>query len=347
MTDESKKSVEDTKRTLNLEAYTELENNRALMDILLSDNSSGSMLVWATDDYEKYGPGYSATDPMLYLFVTKKRIIRPRTLKSLTEQISRSKEMAEVFTPSWIVNKQNNLADNQWIGVPGAFNTETDDGWIPTKTINLGNRSWKDYVDSERLEICCGEAPYLTTRYDAVSGIEIPVNGRVGFLDRKLRLVSENTENPSDWIEWAKLAVQRTYGYDFQGDNVLLARENLLLTYIEHYRDKFGDEPPEENLLEIAQILSWNIWQMDGMKYVIPYSCQKKFGNDVGPLRSSVECKACKTGIGKHIGTYCKIKDWREGKISTFYNLVTAKNTKKKRSLKMSDAKNVVTLDNW
>lgn len=34
---------------------------------------------------------------------------------------------------------------------------------------------WQTYVDSRRLEITCGEAPYLTTRYDVETGELIPV----------------------------------------------------------------------------------------------------------------------------------------------------------------------------
>jgi hypothetical protein len=41
-------------------------------------------------------------------------IIMPRVHKDKILQINRSKEMAEVFTPSWICNAQNNLIDNAW-----------------------------------------------------------------------------------------------------------------------------------------------------------------------------------------------------------------------------------------
>lgn len=45
-----------------------------------------------------------------------------------------------------------------------------------------------------RLEISCGEAPYLVSRYDSVTGKTIKIKNRIGLLDRKLRIVSENIE---------------------------------------------------------------------------------------------------------------------------------------------------------
>ena len=38
------------------------------------------------------------------------------------------------------------------------------------------NKVWKDYIDARRMEVACGEAPYLVSRYDTVSGQEIPIS---------------------------------------------------------------------------------------------------------------------------------------------------------------------------
>ena len=83
-------------------------------------------------------------------------------------------------------------------------------------------------MDVKRLEITCGEAPYLVSRYDTVTGRTIPISERVGLLDRKLRVVHENTGTEAEWKKWARRAVESVYGYEFQGDNLLLARENNL-----------------------------------------------------------------------------------------------------------------------
>lgn len=62
------------------------------------------------------------------------------------------------------------------------------------KIIFDGKQTWKKYVDSRRLEITCGEAPYLVSRYDTTTGeLIVPPINRIGFLDRKLRVVNENT----------------------------------------------------------------------------------------------------------------------------------------------------------
>ena len=136
-------------------------------------------------------------------------------------------------------NEQNNLVDEAWFGRLDVFNYSRVKIWcsIQTPIYFPEERTWKDYVDARRLEISCGEAPYLVSRYDAVSGLQIPVRDRIGILDRKLRIVGENTSTMDEWYEWIIRAFQSCYGYDFQGDNVLLARENLLYTFIEYAQE--------------------------------------------------------------------------------------------------------------
>ncbi len=128
-------------------------------------------------------------------------------------------------------------------------------------------------------------------------------------------MVSENVDNPSEWLKWAQVAFQNVYGYEWQGDNLLLARENLLMTFIDYYKAKFGKEPMLKSLLYIAYIISWNFWQMDGLKGVVPNSCGDKpsaqqalFDFDEPKL---IPCAGCKSGdIRLHNGTYCLIRDW-------------------------------------
>ena len=99
-----------------------------LLSVLLKDRTTNKNLIWATNNYAKKGIGYGATDEIkLYVIKGKTRVIKPRIEKSKAEQTKRSKDNAEVFTPSWIVNKQNNLVDNAWFGRENVFNTENDD----------------------------------------------------------------------------------------------------------------------------------------------------------------------------------------------------------------------------
>ena len=326
--------VLDNPETISIEPYRIIGNNKALMDILLSDRNTGNNLLWVTDNYISEGTGFEPRDQINYLFIINpNRIIRPRYLKTQSAQRNRSRDMAEVFTPPWIVNKQNNLVDEQWFGRAEIFNIESGLTWTPTEHVELEGLDWRDYVKSTRLEVSCGEAPYLTTRYDPTTGITIPVRYRVGILDRKLRVVSENVANSLSWIEWGKAAVKSVYAYDIQGDNVLLARENLLLTFIEHYEYKFDEEPSWSAISSVANILSWNVWQMDGLKDVVPFSCEMQCG--LGPSGTTVNsCPACRTGKGRHSGKYCRIMDWDSESTVEFSSLMGRAGEQAVRSLR-------------
>ncbi len=301
-----------------------------LLEILLIDRTTKKNLIWATDNYASRGIGYQSGDNISIYAIIKRNgsIIKPRVEKSKKEQSERVKSKAEVFTPSWICNAQNNLIDNAWFGREGVFNTENEKSWTANneKVAFPEGKSWQDYVKENRLEITCGEAPYLVSRYDAVTGEEIDIKERIGLLDRKLRIVSENVDSEPEWVEWAKTAFKSVYGFDWQGDNVLLARENLLRTFIDYYTQKFGNFPIIEYLLEIAEIISWNIWQMDGLKFVIPNSC--KTVDEIvytlfGEEHHKVECEGCKANNPhKHNGIYCYIMDWSTNKRVKFASLI-------------------------
>ena len=301
-----------------------------LLNILLKDNSSGKNIIWATDDYTQYDETYTKGRQITVFSVTGKNgsIIKPRVEKTKQEQLTRVRDKAEVFTPSWICNKQNNLVDNAWFGRESVFNVEQEKTWTATqeKITFPDGKTWQDYVKANRLEISCGEAPYLASRYDTVSGNTIPVKERIGLLDRKLRIVSENVDDEQEWYEWAKQAVKSVYGYEWQGDNVLLARENLLFTFSDYYEDKFNKKPSKVWLREIAEILSWNIWQMDGLKFVIPNSCHNStvvnytlFGEET----HEEVCEGCKKNNPKnHNGIYCYVMDWETNKKVKFVSLI-------------------------
>lgn len=306
-----------------------------LIDRTLSSENSQVNIFWATNNYADLGVGYQYSDQITLEAITGKNgeVIKPRAVKSREMQQQRSREMAEVFTPSWICNKQNNLIDNTWFGQENVFNIEVDnpDGshsWIPSdkKIIFPEGKTWHDYINENRLEITCGEAPYLVSRYDSVTGEPIPIERRIGLLDRKLRIAGENTQTSSEWLKAAQSAYMSVYGYEWQGDNLFLTRESLLYTFIDYYKAKFGKKPQLKSLQNIASIISWNIWQMDGLKGVIPGSCHSVQQTAKTLFDSEVtvqECKGCQKGnIHKHNGTYCKIMDWNSNKTLTFISLL-------------------------
>ncbi len=308
-----------------------LEYSPKLLNLLLYDKTTKKNIIWATDDYASFGSEYQTECEIKPELITGKysMLIRPRVAKSLEAQENRTKDRAEVFTPCWVCNTQNNLIDQQWFGKRDIFNIETDQNWNETlskiKFHSQGNKTWKKYVDVKRLEVSCGEAPYLVSRYDTVTGELIPLKKRIGLLDRKLRVVSENTSGEKEWFEWALRAYQSIYGYEFQGDNLLLARENLFASFIEYYQNKFDSNPSLEQLTDIAGVISWNIWQMDGMKYVVPFSCKASYEqySIFGSVTEEIKCPGCeKDDIYKHNGIYCKIFDWREKNSLTFVSMI-------------------------
>ena len=265
----------------------------ALLDVLLSDRSTGRNIIWATDGESIHGVSHAAADEITPEQVAgeRKGTIRPRVAKAKVLQASRTKEKAEVFTPSWICNMQNNVVDRAWFGTDGdggsPFNDEDGKGWVtksgdvafpdePSVAGEDGARSWQDYVSANRMEMACGEAPYLVSRYDTTTGDPIPLADRIGLLDRKLRIVGERMWDADEgWREWALKAVRSCYGFEYQGDSLLIARENMLLGWADAYRARLGHAPTLDECLEVADIVSWNIWQMDAFTFCVPGTDEK------------------------------------------------------------------------
>ena len=313
-----------------------LKIDRSLLEILLKDKTTGKNIIWATDNYSKYGELYTSEKEIRIELITSRHggVIKPRVEKSKEERLQRVRQKAEVFTPSWVCNLQNNLVDEVWFDRKGVFNIEKERSWEATKEkIQFSDekgKSWQDYVNSNRLEITCGEAPYLVSRYDTVTGEYIEVPNRIGLLDRKLRVVAENTDSREDWLKWATVAVQSSYGFEWQGDNILIARENLLFDVAEHYEAKFHEKLETQDLVGFAKVIAWNIWQMDGLKFVIPNSCCTKEIIEEDLFESHViskPCEGCKLGYGeksyfRHNGIYCKIRDWKENKTLRFVDIM-------------------------
>lgn len=302
----------------------------SLMDILLADRTTGLHIVWGTDDYAEFGDEYKADQEIKLTLITGQYegIIQPRTLKEHKWQQGRTREKAEVFTPSWVCNAQNNLVDDAWFKRESVFNVTDGHSWKSTEgRIEFGkdiDRTWQDYVTANRLEITCGEAPYLVSRYDTVTGDLIPIEQRIGLLDRKLRIVNEHTETEEEWVEWAKKAVQSIYGYELQGDNLLLARKNIFLTCCEYFEHRFHHQMSTNLLTEIATIISWNLWQMDGLNFTVPYCKLPPDTEQMGlfPTEDSPEIGEKKSSKGIYSFILCKIKDWDTGETPTFKSLM-------------------------
>ena len=250
-----------------------------LLGLLLQDKTCRRNILWLTDSVTDF----SQTDQIDPDYIADNDVIKPRVVKEKEERLNRTRGKAEVFTPSDICKVQNDQIDGLWYK-------------------DHKKSDWQSYVLANRMEITCGEAPYLVSRYDTTTGDDIEIKDRIGLLDRKLHLISKHIKTEEEWLKWAKLAYKHTYGYEWQGDSLLLARENLYATFTEYFNDKFGKEPSKEDCVEICEIISWNIFQMDGLTFTIPMT-------DI-PV---------------------KIMDWDEDKVIEFRSLLPQEEPKPKK----------------
>ena len=308
---------------------------QAVLDTLLKDRSTGKNIIWATDPPEElqtvmYEPVTDRSQiTTQQLGLTHYEVVLPRMMKQTDTQQQRTRKKGEVFSPAWVCNKMNNALDADWFRGLGAeesagqFTVELPQGWQTVETpvqfpVCKGRTpAWVQYVQSRRLEVTCGEAPFLASRYDAATGEMIPVARRIGILDRKLRVVSENAATEEEWLKFATHAVQSTYGYEYQGDNLLLARVNLLLTYAEHLQARWQRKPTKEALQPIATIISWNLWQMDGLHRSVP-------GGKPQPEAEQLNLFSMFGAAEPQPPTVsCKVKNWRKGSHGTAQNFET------------------------
>lgn len=234
---------------------------RTFLPVLLQDHTTGKNIIWATDPPPELGVGFA--DEITLEQLNKVQLV-PRVQKRMADQKKRTSKKAEVFTPTWVCKKMADVAEK-----------------------DLKGEDWKEHINKTCLEVTCGEAPFLTSRYDTTTGQMIAVPDRIGLLDRKLNVLAEQFHDYDMWMCWAISAYASTYGYEWQGDNLLLARCNLFLTLIENFRYRFDAKRLEIGCMPmfldcIADIISWNVWQMDGLKKTVP-------GTDIP----------------------CKIKDWK------------------------------------
>lgn len=279
---------------------------------LLKDKTTGKNIIFATDMYSDYG--YTELNPMTEVAILgfDSCDIQPRVCKAQAEQNLRTRKKAEVFTPTWICNMMNNHCDSDWFGREDVFNyTDIENRWYSTSeriTFPEG-KTWQQYVDSRRLEITCGEAPYLVSRYDTTTGAIIPIKERIGMLDRKMRVINENAVDEAEWLIWTERAFNSVYGYEFQGDNLLIARINLLVSFCDYLRERWEREATKAEIQKLANIISWNLWQMDGLSDTVP----------VGIPEDNFRQMTLFDGDEEEAPSVdCKIYDWRKDRSKIF-----------------------------
>ena len=280
-----------------------IRDNGDILKILLKDRTTRKNIIWATDSYQDMGEGYQAKDHIKEsLFKNEAgQIIKPRVEKDDEEQSKRTRGKGEVFTPTWIIKKKIDLIEEE-----------------------LTKLDLEDYIGQRWLEITCGEAPYMTSRYDTVTGEYLGIEERVGFLDRKLQRISKEIEDEEIWFSLALKAYQASYGYEYQGDSLLIARENLLNSFIDYYVAKFNHIPEIDRIESIARIISYNVFQMDGLKYTIPIVEKiraKKLDVQLSFLEEAeMEDRQLEMVVDE--GEEVKVKNWLNDRMIKFKDLV-------------------------
>ena len=212
---------------------------------LLVDKTTGENIIFAEDEYEGYDLTDHYTEDIMKELIASKQL-NYRVRKSLEHQKARTKKNAEVFTPSWICDQMITMCEPP--------------------------EDWQEFVQSTWLEITCGEAPFIVMLYDSTTGEKIPIKKRSGVLDRKMQAINKNVDDKREWTKWTDRAFKTTYGYGFQGDNLFIARVNVLRCFVDYYRDKWNEMPSKDTILKMINIIVWNFWQMDGLKDTIPFT---------------------------------------------------------------------------
>ena len=280
-----------------------------LLEPLLADRTTGRNILWATDAYAEYGGRFARNAQISVGLITGDYagLIRTRARKAFEQQSQRTKARAEVFTPLWVVAKMNDHLDEVWFQRKDGVHKTDEQGRIAFNT----KKTWQQYVENRRLEITCGEGPFLVSRYDAATGEVIPLAVRVGLLDRKLRAVSENTETVGDWMHWAVKALRATYGYEFQGDSLVIARINVIMSVWEAFEARWGQAPTAAQLRKAVEAIAWNLWQMDGLTDRVPYARENLQLSLFDLLPDA------KPPLPPH----CRIKNWRQQRTNQFRSL--------------------------
>lgn len=318
-----------------------------ILETLLQDRTTGRNIIWADNEYEALGEGYMGDDEITVDKITglSSGVIKPRIAKEQEHQSKRTKSRAEVFTPSWLCNQMNNDIDAIWFNKRDVFNIEDNQSWRivqePVVFPKKRGHGWCAYIESPRLEITCGEAPFVCSRYDTVTGETLPVERRIGFLDRKLRAVSEKTKTRKEWVRWALAALKASYGFEYQGDNLLLARINVFETFCEHLYERWGLGITDDELDQVAWIVSWNFWQMNGLTCAVPTNkidtiIQSAFFEYKEPIPEPIQSSifdllddsSSNESIGKNkmdaskkMVPFCVIYNWKENRPFEFVSL--------------------------
>ena len=110
----------------------------------------------------------------------------------------------------------------------------------------------------------------------------------------------------------------------------MIARINLLETFCEYTKARWKEEPSDLELKRIANIISWNLWQMDGIYGVIPYKGSVLENNEENSGLHQLtlfdfmdDIDKLETETIKELPETidCKIYDWCDNKVITYKSM--------------------------
>lgn len=297
-----------------IDIYSDIKfiHELGVLEKLLKDQTTNKNIVWSTDAYEDFGPEFNKESEILLMQILGTNFFINRASKNKITQLERTKSHAEVFSSSSLCKKMTENFDQL---LESNFYLNNDQISL------ISQKSWQRYIELKVLEICCGEAPFLVNRYDSVTGKKINFNNRIGLLDKKIKIINENVLLEKEWFDWIIVAFQSTYGYELQGDSLLISRINLLQTFIESVNRRWNRNPSKKELELIIEIITWNIWQMDGLTYQSPYKSKDDFLEQISIFSINKDFHS----NNKNELNESKIFDWTTNKENKFKNIEKSK----------------------
>ena len=109
---------------------------KPVLKTLLQDKTTNRNIIFAEKEYISKGVDFDETNEITPEKLSYMGLV-PRVEKRIENQQARTKQKAEVFTPSWICNKMNNHCDEEWFGRPDVFNKENEKSWTTNQDIYI------------------------------------------------------------------------------------------------------------------------------------------------------------------------------------------------------------------
>ena len=204
----------------------------------------------------------------------------------------------------------------------------------------MPDESWQKAIRKRTIELTCGEAPFIVSRYDPETGQYLLIQDRYGVLDNKFKIAKTYINDEKNWVRWAYTALRTTYGYEFQGDSLFLARENVLFSFIEYMVEYWGHGPTVRQLAKAAEIISWNLFQADGLTKCPPYKAEIRPVARQLTLFEESETMQDEEGLIEEVmkvdeGVDCVFTDWKmvedQASVYRFRDISSRKEEKMKK----------------